>query len=44
MPWAIPTAVTAKLWYFIFAYDGIANSLLGTEILWTSTRGPPGSP
>ena len=26
IPWAIPTAVTAKLWYFIFAYDGIANS------------------
>ncbi|MBB2902356.1 multiple sugar transport system permease protein [Kineococcus radiotolerans] len=35
VPWAIPTAVTAKLWYFIFAYDGIANKLLGTEILWT---------
>ena len=23
VPWAIPTAVTAKLWYFIFAYNGI---------------------
>jgi multiple sugar transport system permease protein len=35
VPWAIPTAVTAKLWFFIFAYDGIANHLLGTHILWT---------
>lgn len=35
VPWAIPTAVTAKLWYFIFAYDGIANRLLHTHILWT---------
>ncbi|NYG05539.1 multiple sugar transport system permease protein [Phycicoccus badiiscoriae] len=40
IPWAIPTAVTAKLWYFIFAYDGIANRLLGgvgiSPRLWTS--------
>jgi multiple sugar transport system permease protein len=40
VPWAIPTAVTAKLWFFIFAYDGIANRLLGTvgvsPQLWTS--------
>ncbi|MFD1812449.1 carbohydrate ABC transporter permease [Rhodococcus gannanensis] len=34
IPWAIPTAVTAKLWYFIFAENGIANSLLGTDIAW----------
>lgn len=34
IPWAIPTAVTAKLWYFIFAVDGIANRMLGTEIIW----------
>jgi multiple sugar transport system permease protein len=34
VPWAIPTAVTAKLWYFIFATDGIANRLLHTHILW----------
>ena len=25
VPWAIPTAVTAKLWYFMFAFDGIVN-------------------
>jgi multiple sugar transport system permease protein len=36
VPWAIPTAVTAKLWYFIFAFAGIANALFHTSILWTS--------
>jgi ABC-type sugar transport systems, permease components len=36
VPWAIPTAVTAKLWYFIFSVSGIANSLFNTNILWTS--------
>ena len=39
VPWAIPTAVTAKLWAFIFADRGIANgvldSLFGTTISWT---------
>jgi trehalose/maltose transport system permease protein len=40
VPWSIPTAVTAKLWFFIFAFDGIANSLLHTEILWTGSQWP----
>ena len=40
VPWAIPTAVTAKLWFFIFAFEGIANSLLHTEILWTGSKWP----
>lgn len=44
IPWAIPTAVTAKLFYFIFAYDGIANHLLGmvgiNPLLWTSDPWP----
>lgn len=35
VPWAIPTAVTAKLWSFMFAYDGVVNRVLGTHILWT---------
>lgn len=35
VPWSIPTAVTAKLWFFMFAYDGIVNHLFGTKILWT---------
>ena len=36
VPWAIPTAVTAKLWFFIFSVAGIANAILATHILWTS--------
>jgi len=44
VPWAIPTAVTAKLWYFIFAYDGIANRLIGLvgikPLLWTGDAWP----
>lgn len=36
VPWAIPTAVTAKLWQFIFADKGIVNSLLGTTVHWTT--------
>jgi ABC-type sugar transport system permease subunit len=36
VPWAIPTAVTAKLWFFIFSVAGIANAVLGAHILWTS--------
>jgi multiple sugar transport system permease protein len=40
IPWAIPTAVTAKLWLFIFAYTGIANHVLGTHILWTGDAWP----
>jgi multiple sugar transport system permease protein len=34
IPWAIPTAVTAKLFFFIFAFSGIANKLLHTSIIW----------
>ena len=40
VPWAIPTAVTAKLWFFIFAFDGIVNTLFNTDILWTGSQGP----
>ncbi|GAA4802389.1 carbohydrate ABC transporter permease [Tomitella cavernea] len=36
IPWAIPTAVTAKLWAFIFAPDGIANKIIGHPIAWTT--------
>ncbi|WP_083900453.1 carbohydrate ABC transporter permease [Corynebacterium caspium] len=36
IPWAIPTAVTAKLWQFMFAQHGIVNSLLGRTIAWTT--------
>ena len=40
IPWAIPTAVTAKLFFFIFAYDGIANHVLHAHILWTGDAWP----
>ncbi len=36
IPWAIPTAVTARLWEFMFQYDGVVNRVFGTHILWTS--------
>lgn len=36
VPWAIPTAVTAKLWAFIFAPQGIVNSLTGVQTQWTT--------
>jgi multiple sugar transport system permease protein len=38
VPWAIPTVVSALLWKWIFQADGIANDLLGTQVLW-STEG-----
>lgn len=40
VPWAIPTAVAGLLWRWIFQADGVANSLLGTELLWTSDGWP----
>jgi multiple sugar transport system permease protein len=44
IPWAIPTAVTAKLWFFILSFDGIANKLLGVvgikPLLWTGDKWP----
>jgi ABC-type sugar transport system permease subunit len=40
VPWAIPTAVTAKLFFFIFAFSGVANKLLHAHILWTGDAWP----
>ncbi|HEY6796425.1 MAG TPA: sugar ABC transporter permease [Kineosporiaceae bacterium] len=44
VPWAIPTAVTAKLWLYIFAYEGIANRTLSVvgmpHVLWTGDAWP----
>jgi multiple sugar transport system permease protein len=40
IPWAIPTAVTAKLWFFIFAPTGIVNSLFGLDTQWFSAQWP----
>ena len=36
VPWAVPTAMSGLLWRWIFQPDGVANALLGREILWTA--------
>jgi multiple sugar transport system permease protein len=36
VPWAVPTAISALLWRWIFNSDGIANALIGRQILWTT--------
>jgi multiple sugar transport system permease protein len=36
VPWAIPTAISGLLWKWIFNADGIANGLLGHQVLWTA--------
>lgn len=36
VPWAIPTVVSALMWQLIFDANGIANRLLGYQILWTT--------
>jgi ABC-type sugar transport system permease subunit len=40
IPWAIPTAVTSKLWVVVFDPEGILNRLLGTHYAWTSSEWP----
>jgi multiple sugar transport system permease protein len=32
--------VTAKLWLFIFAFEGIGNKLFNTTVLWTGSEWP----
>jgi multiple sugar transport system permease protein len=34
VPWAVPTAMSALLWQWIFAPDGIANEMLNSQITW----------
>ncbi|MGW2744133.1 carbohydrate ABC transporter permease [Streptomyces sp. NPDC001450] len=36
VPWAVPTAISALLWRWIFNSNGIANTLIGRQILWTT--------
>jgi multiple sugar transport system permease protein len=36
VPWAVPTAMSALLWQWIFQADGVANEILNSEILWTA--------
>jgi ABC-type sugar transport system permease subunit len=40
IPWAIPTAVTSKLWQVVFDPQGILNKVLGTSFAWTSEVWP----
>jgi len=40
IPWAIPTAVTSKLWQVVFDPEGVLNRLLGTHFAWTSSVWP----
>ncbi|WP_030380770.1 MULTISPECIES: carbohydrate ABC transporter permease [unclassified Streptomyces] len=40
IPWAIPTAVTSKLWQVMFDPQGVINKLLGTHYAWTSSLWP----
>jgi trehalose/maltose transport system permease protein len=36
VPWAIPTAVSGLLWRWVFQADGVANAMLGRQVLWTT--------
>ncbi|GAA4616113.1 sugar ABC transporter permease [Actinoallomurus liliacearum] len=36
VPWAIPTAVSALLWRWVFQADGVANAIIGHQVLWTT--------
>ncbi|MPY98750.1 MAG: ABC transporter permease subunit [Actinophytocola sp.] len=36
VPWAIPTAIVALLWRWIFNADGVANAILPGKVLWTT--------
>jgi multiple sugar transport system permease protein len=40
IPWAVPTAVSGLLWGWVFSSGGIANHLLGRQILWTADGWP----
>ena len=35
VPWAIPTAVSAVLWQWMFQPSGIVNAIIGHQVLWT---------
>jgi multiple sugar transport system permease protein len=40
VPWAVPTAMSAILWQWIFQADGVANSILKAQVLWTAEGFP----
>jgi len=39
VPWAIPTIVSALMWKLIFDSAGVANRILGREVLWLADTG-----
>jgi ABC-type sugar transport system permease subunit len=39
VPWAIPTIVSALMWKLIFDSSGVANRILGREVLWLADSG-----
>jgi len=39
VPWAIPTIVSALMWKLIFDEAGVANRILGSQILWLADSG-----
>ena len=40
VPWAIPTAVTALLWLWMYQPDGIVNAALGSNTVWLGSTWP----
>jgi multiple sugar transport system permease protein len=40
VPWAIPTAVTARMWEYMLQPHGVVNHIFGTQILWTVDKWP----
>lgn len=40
VPWAIPTAVTAVLWRWMFTPNGIVNHVINQQIIWTGREWP----
>lgn len=40
VPWAIPTAVTALLWFWMYQPNGIVNHILHTQVIWTGSTWP----
>ncbi|MGH3344444.1 MAG: carbohydrate ABC transporter permease [Carbonactinosporaceae bacterium] len=40
VPWAVPTAVTAVLWAWMFQPDGVVNFIIDQHIIWTGSEWP----
>jgi len=40
VPWAIPTAVSAKLWEWNFQPDGVVNQIFRLDVIWTGSHWP----